>query len=695
MKVYTTDKIRNVVVVGHGGCGKTSLIEMVLYKSGVTTRLGSVDLGTSFCNYDHEEIKRQTSIYLKIIPIEWNGYKINFIDTPGYADFIGEILCGIKASDIGLIVVSAVAGIEVQTQKVWRMLYEKSMPRAFFINKCDREGSDFDSVLNSLKNTFSNKVVPFQIPIEQGQNLKGIIDVLTEKAYVYKDDKFEIKEIPQELNETVKIYKSGIIETSVETDDALLEKYLETGEVSEEELIKALHKAFNSCELFPVFCGASTKAIGAEELLNNVISIFPQPADTQAIKAKDAKGNEVSIRPDSNEQPAGFIFKIISEPQLGEIAIMRFYSGKLTPGTELINIRQNSSERIGHIMVIRGKNRDEITEVYAGDICALPKLKNTYINDTLSSPKRKLLFPEIVFPEPVVDFSIRTASRKDQEKLGNAFSKILANDPTIKLQMDPEFNQTIIKGMGEQHIEITMSKIKERFLVEATLDKPLIPYRETIRTQQEARFRHKKQSGGAGQFAEVALRISPLERGKGFEFVDDIVGGVIPSQFIPSCEKGVIWAMKEGVIAGYPVVDVQVSLWDGKDHPVDSKDIAFQIAARTAFKMAMEAAKPVLLEPIMNVEITVPDKYTGDVTGNLNSRRGRIQGIESLAEFQVIKATVPQAEMYGYSGDLRSMTQGTGSYTMSFSHYEELTGQLAERVITESKKREEETREKE
>jgi len=694
MKSYTSDKIRNIVVMGHGGSGKTSLLEMFLYRSGVSSRLGSIDQGTSMCNYDPEELKRLTTVSMKLVPIEWNSSKINFIDTPGYADFIGEILCGVRGADSGLIMINAVAGIEVQAQKAWRILSELEMPRGFVLNKCDREGVKFESAVSNIKNTFSKKAVLLHLPIGIGPDFRGIIDILSGKAYFYEGEKSVEKEVPPELKDRVNELRTEITESAVESDDSLMEKYLEGGEVTSEELDKALRSAILKSELYPIFCSASTKNIGGNELLNSLTEVFPVSSELPPVKAKDKDNNEIEVKIDSNAPLTAFVFKNISEPQLGELALLKIISGKLVAGMELQNTVQSGSERMGHLLMIRAKNREEVSEAYAGDIVAMAKLKKTGINDSLADSKLPVVFAKIDFPEPVVDYSIKTETRKDQEKLGNAFSKILSGDPTIRLHMDPEFNQTIIKGMGDVHIDITMSRMKERYGVEAKLDKPLIPYRETIKGKSEAMFRHKKQTGGAGQFGEVSLKVVPLARGAKFEFVDDIFGGAIPRQFIPSCEKGIIDALKEGVLAGYPVVDVQATVFDGKYHPVDSKDIAFQIASRTAFKMAMEKAKPILLEPIMIVEITVPDKYTGDVTGSLNQRRGRILGIEVMGEFQIIKAEVPQAEMYGYSGDLRSMTQGTGYYTMTLSHYEEVPAFMADKIIEEAKKRREELREK-
>lgn len=675
MKFYPTDKIRNIVFLGASHSGKTTLLDAALHRTGASGRKGSVDDGSSACDVEPDEIERRMTLSAKVVPIEWMDHKINFIDTPGYVDFSGERLCSLAAADAAVFVLDSEKGPPLQLKKYWGLCNERNLPRAILLNKCDKENVDVEGLKNRLADLLGGKMMLFHMLHGSGENFDGVIDIYDKKLFSENTGP-EGEPVPEDIQTQLEKERESFIESAVETDDDLLEKYLETGEVDEAKLSPAIVAAVMRGELCPVFCCSARLERGIVPFLRDVIRFFPGPGQTGELRGIDSSGNAIEIPEGTN----AFVFKMFSEPQMGELYLARVYSGKLSNGMDLMNYHSNTSERLGHIVLMRGKSRIETDAVDAGDIVAIPKLKNTRINDTLTTAKTFFRFKPIEFPEPVVSYAIRTESRKDQERLGNAMGKILAMDPTINIYFDPEFNQSIIKGLGEVHIDVTMKKLKNMYNVSAVLDQPLIHYRETIKGTGDARYRHKKQSGGAGQFAEVAIRIEPLARGEGFKFVNQIVGGVIPGQFIPSCEKGIVEAMKEGVLAGYPVIDVQAAVYDGKDHPVDSKDIAFQIAARTAFKQAMEQAKPVLLEPIMKVEVTVPEQYAGDVNGNLNSRRGQVQGMEPQGEFYVIRALVPQSELHGYSGDLRSMTHGEGMFALEFSHYEEVPSHLASKV---------------
>jgi len=644
--------------------------------------------GTTTSDYTEDEISRKISIGLALAHLEWKGNKLNIIDTPGYADFCGEMYAGLSAGDFTLIVVNGVTGPEVGTDLVWRETDKSSMPRGFFINRMDKEHADFDKTVERINEIYSNKAVPVTVAWEAGPGFKGIIDILKMKAYSF-DKSGEAKEaaIPDELKAQADGYREKLVEAAAEADDALLEKFFDAGELTPDEIKQGLAKGIADGKIFPVFAGVATSGAGVSAFLDFAVSYFPAP-DYMGDKIGFKPGTEEIIhRKISADEPTSlYVFKTISEPHVGELSFFRVYSGSISNGDDLENVSAGDSERIGQIFLMNGKERKEVGTVSAGDIGALVKLKNTHSGHTLCDKKSPIYYEPALVPAPVIQMAIKAKAKGDEEKIATGLARLREEDPTFRVVVDPEIKQTIISGQGELHLDVTIDRLKRKFGVEVELDKPKIPYRETIRKKVEIQGKYKKQTGGRGQFGDCYLRLEPLSRGSGFEFGNEVVGGVIPTKFIPSVEKGVREAMESGGQSGCRVVDFKATVYFGSYHSVDSSDMAFKVAASMAFKDGFLKADPYVLEPIYTVDILVPEEFMGDVMGDISSKRGKILGMDRDGHNQRIKAHVPLAELYKYSTTLRSLTQGRGIHTMEFSHYEEVPREVAEKIIEEAKK---------
>ena len=690
MKNYNTGQIRNVALISHGVAGKTSLAEAMLYTSGAITRLGKVDAGNTTTDFDQDEIKRQVTISTALAPLEWKGVKVNLLDTPGFFDFIGEVQGALRVADSAIVAVCAVSGVEVGTEKVWSYADAYNLPRLVFINKIDRENANFDAVLEQLRQFFGVKVFPLQFPLGQENSFKGVIDLVKMKALVYTDNTglaLQEEDIPAELQEKALNLREKLVEAAAEADDELMEKYLEEEPLSEEEINRALRIGTLEGKIVPVLCGSGIMNYGIQPLLDLVTSALPSPADRPpAPGTLPGKADEEVVRKaDPGEPLSALVFKTLADPYVGRVNYFRVYSGTLKADSQVFNFNKEKAERIGSLFFMRGKNQIQTDQVIAGDIGAVAKLAVTGTGDTLGDKNNPIVFPPIEFPEPVISFAVEPKSKGDEEKVSAGLARFLEEDPTFRVERNTETKQIIISGMGDMHLDVIVERLSKKFGVDVNLKTPKVPYKETIRGTSKKEGKYKKQSGGRGQYGHVFLEISPLPRGEGFVFEDKIVGGVVPRQYIPAVEKGVLEAMEEGNLAKYPVVDIKVSLYDGSYHTVDSSEMAFKIAASMALRGAIDQADPVLLEPIMDVEVTIPENFMGDIMGDLNSRRGRIQGMAPGQGLQVIKAQVPLAEMFDYAIDLRSMTQGRGFFTMKFSHYEEVPFQEAEKIIAAAK----------
>ena len=684
MKNYNIKDLRNIGFIGHGATGKTSLVEGLLYAGKVISRLGKIEDGTTVSDFDEEERHRGISLSVSVSPLEWGKTKINLVDIPGYFDFVGETIQGMRAVDIGIIVTCGVSGVQVGTEKAWDYCNKIKLPRAFFINKLDRENSNFDKTLNELKDKFGISVVPVQYPIGEENEFKGVVNVISKKAKIYniKTKKLEDIEISKELLEKVDKCKEMIMEVVAETDEELLDKYFAEGILSDEEIYKGLINGCAKGEIAPVMCGSAIKAIGMECFLDDVVECFPSPELALAQKAINAKEEEEYISISEDSPFSGLVFKTIADPFVGKISLFRVITGKLKNDMTVVNANKNKKEKLSNIFFVRGKNQIPTNEIGAGDIGAVSKLQFTETGDTLADSSFKVVYDKFNFPEPVMSMAILPKSKGDEEKISIALSKLLEEDPTFKLKRDIENAELIISGLGETHLEVIACKIKNKFGADVVLRMPKIPYRETIKGSADVQGKHKKQSGGHGQYGDVKIKFERRHDGEDdLEFVDKVVGGAVPRNFIPAVEKGLKDCIKHGVLAGYPVIGLKATLHDGSYHPVDSSEMAFKIATSIAYKKGLEAANAILLEPIMRVEVVVPDEYMGDIIGDINKKRGRVIGMEPENNKQKVICEVPLAEMFNYATDLRSITQARGEYKMSFERYEEVPQNESNKII--------------
>jgi elongation factor G len=687
MKVHDAATIRNLALVGHSGSGKTQLASAILFDAGMVNRLGRVDDGTTVTDFDDEEIARKHTLASSLAYAEWNKHKINIIDTPGIANFLSDTQAALRVADAALIVVDAVAGVEVQTEKTWEAADEFVLPRLVVLNRFDRERASLDRSLDSLHTAFGRAIVPIQIPIGEEKAFTGVVDLVAMRAFTFAGDgsgAVTEADVPAALGSAAKAAREALIEMVAEADDSLMEKFFEAGTLTQDELVAGLRHAVTTRRIFPLVCTSSILNVGIQPLLDAVLQFLPSPADREQ-KAQNAKtGDEVVVQASDAAPYAAFVWKTVADPFAGRISMFRVMSGTIKADSTVYNLTRETSERLGHVVLLQGKTQTDVPEIKAGDLGAVAKLRDTVTGDTLAD-KGGVKFPPIVFPEPVLSYAMEPKSRGDEDKISGALQRLQEEDPSIRSSRDPQTKELLLSGQGQVHIEVTVAKLKRRFGVEVNLKPPRIPYRETITASTEAQGRHKKQTGGHGQFGDCSIRIEPLQRGADFEFVDEIFGGAIPQQFRPAVEKGIRDARLRGYLAGYPVVDFRVTLLDGKFHPVDSNELSFRMAGRLAFKDAMSRARPTILEPIMNVEVYAPSDFAGDLMGDLNGRRGRIGGMDTRGGMTVIKAQVPMAEMLTYEQQLTSATGGRGSYHMEYSHYEEVPSQLQAKIIAAAK----------
>jgi elongation factor G len=685
VKVYEGSNVRNVALIGHGHTGKTQLISALLYSAGMVNRLGKVDEGTSITDFDEEEIHRKFSISASLAYAEWGKTKINFIDTPGFNIFLHETEAALVAADSALLVVHGVSGVEVQTERTWGFCERNQLPRALVINQLDRDRASFSRAIEALQQTFGRPVVPVQIPWGEERDFRGVIDLVHMKSYAYEPNgsgKGKEGEIPTSMADAATAAHEALVEMVAEGNDALLEEFFEKGTIPEEDLAPGLKQAIASRRIVPVLATSALLNVGTENLMQFISQFMPSPLDRGEVEG-ELPGGEGKIKRKvvDTEPVAAYVFKTIADPFAGRVSYFKVMSGILKNEASLINFKRGGTERLSHIAVVQGKTQTPVGELHAGDIGAVAKLKDTLTGDTLGEKAAPILFPSVKLAEPAISFAIEPKARGDEDKLSTAIHRMLEEDLLLRFSRDGQTNEFLLSGSGQQHVEVAVSKLKRRFNVEVTLKAPKIPYRETIRAKAEAQGKFKRQTGGHGQYGDCWIKMEPLPRGAGFEFVNDIFGGAIPRNFIPAVEKGIVEAAQKGYLAGYPVVDFRVILFDGSYHDVDSSELAFKIAGSFAFKKCMEQAKPCLLEPIMNVEITVPENYSGDIMGNLNGRRGRIQGMEAKGGSTTIRAQVPLAEMLTYASDLTSMTQGRGTYSMEYSHYDLVPQQIADKIV--------------
>jgi len=676
MKEYSIKNLRNVGLIGHGAVGKTSLAEALLFYSGNSDRLGKVEDGTTITDFDPEEKRRGISLSASLAPINFGKTKINLVDIPGYFDFAGELIQGMRAVDVATIVVCGSSGIQVGTEKAWEYCNKIKLPRTFFINKLDRENSSYDDVLLNLKETFGISVVPIQYPIGIEGDFKGVINIISNKARIYnnKTHQMDIVEIPKELLNKVEECKRMITESVAETDEELLEKYFNVGELTDEEIYRGLIKGCANGDIAPVMCGSSTKVIGMECMLEDIVECFPSPEYAIPQKAIiEDNDEEVFIGLDENKPFSALVFKTIADPFVGKISLFRVITGKLTNDTTVINSNKEKNEKLSHIFFLKGKNQILAREVKAGDIAAVSKLQYTETGDTLCDVNNKIIFDKMNFPIPVISMTVKPKVKGEEDKISAALQKLLEEDPTFTVKRNVENGETIISGLGEAHLEIIASKLKNKFATEVILQTPKVPYRETIKGNADVQGKHKKQSGGHGQYGDVKIRFESRKDGREeLEFIDKVVGGSVPRNFIPAVEKGLQDCISHGVIAGYPVIGLKATLYDGSYHAVDSSEMAFKMATNIAYKKGLEMASPILLEPIMHIEVFIPEEYMGDVIGDINKKRGRVVGMEAEGKVQKVIAEVPFAEMFKYATDLRSITQARGTFTSELERYEEV-----------------------
>ncbi len=688
MKVYDAPDIRNVALIGHGDCGKTSLASALLFVAGAVNRLGRVDDGTAVTDFDDEEIERKISLQTSLAHLEWRGTKINLIDTPGYAAFAADAKAGLSVADAALLLVEAVAGVQVITERVFQYCQEYQVPRIFVINKLDRENASFERTMESILERFDRRAVLIQIPVGAEAGFEGVVDLITMKSHRYAKDgsgQVQTGDVPDELAGMAKEYHAKLVEMVAESDDALMEIFFESGEIPHDKMVAGLHKAFIERKIFPVVLASATKTIGTRSILDAAVELMPASSE-RAPREGTVPGSDKTEarRPLSSDPVSAFVFKTIADPYAGRLSIFRVVSGTLRGDTSVQNVGRGVSERLGTVNLLQGKQLVPVPELRAGDLGVVAKLKETKTSDTLADPTHPVQFPPITFPEPAISFAIEPKSKGDEDKISTALSRLMEEDPVLRVNRDSRTHEMLVSGNGQVHVEVAIAKMKRKFGVEAILRQPKVPYLETIKRKVPAvQGRHKKQTGGRGQFGDCWIEMEPLPRGAGFEFVDKIFGGSIPQNFRPAVEKGVRESAERGWLSGNPVVDFRVTLTDGSYHDVDSSEMAFKIAGSLAFKAAMEQARPTILEPIYSVEITAPEEYMGEIMGDLSSRRGKPQGMETQGHSQIIKAIVPLSELLTYASTLKSITSDRGTYHMEFDHYDELPAQVQEKIVAE------------
>jgi elongation factor G len=687
MKVYDAASIRNVALVGHSASGKTQLASAILSDSGMVNRFGKVDEGTTVTDYDEEEIARKHTLSASVAYAEWNKLKINLIDTPGIGNFLSDARAALHVADAALVVVDAVSGVMVQTEKVWEICDELSLPRIVVLNRLDRERSSLERSLASLRELCNRTVIPIQLPIGEEKGFKGVVDLVSKKAFLFQTDesgKFSEAAVPADMTAAVNSAREALVEMVAENDEHLMEKFFEAGTLTDDELIAGLRAATVAAKVFPLVCTSAVLNVGVPPLLDAIVAYLPSPID-RPYKGVGKDGGEVARPADEKGPGAAFVWKTVADPFAGRITMFRVASGALKADSNCQNKTRDTVERFGHLLLLQGKTQTSVPEIKAGDLGAVAKLKDTLTNDTLGDKSDPVTFPAVRFPEPVLSYAIEPKSRGDEDKISTSMHRIEEEDPSIKYSRDPQTKELLLSGQGQLHIEVTVAKLKRRFGVDVNLKPPRIPYRETIKASTEAHGRHKKQTGGHGQFGDCKIKVEPLPRGADFEFVDDIFGGAIPRQFVPAVEKGIQDARTRGYLAGYPMVDFRVTVFDGSYHDVDSNELSFKLAGSLAFKDAMQRARPTILEPIMNVEVYAPSDFAGDLMGDLNGRRGRIGGMDTRGAMTIIKAQVPMSEMLTYEQHLTSATGGRGSYHMEYSHYDEVPGHLQTKIIATAK----------
>ena len=674
MKDYPTDRIRNLALIGHGGTGKTSFAEAALFVSGAINRLGKVEEGTTTSDFDPDELKRKVSINASLLPCEWDGYKINLIDAPGYADFIGDAYSALAAADSAVVVVCAASGVQVGTEQAWDMVMQRGMPRAILINRLDRENADFTSTLRQVQSELSKRCVAVQLPVGSEHALQGVVDLVEMKAYL--GEKGSEAPIPEDMATDVEALRAELLEAVAENDEDLLNKYLEDADLSPDDVRKGLQLGIASGDLAPVFASSSATTIGVAHFLDAIARFFPSPAE-RVVKTADGK----EVKADPSGPLLAQVFKTTADPYVGKLTYLRVFSGTLSADSHVLNATHNSDERIGHLFNVRGKNEEPTQHIVAGDIGAVAKLADTLTSDTLTAKESPAKLPPIEFPRPVFSVAVYPASKADTDKMSTALSRIVEEDPILHVHRDPDTGETILSGLGESHVEVACERMKRKFGADILHETPKVPYKETFLGSASSEYTHKKQSGGHGQYAKVTIQIEAAERGAGFEFVNKTVGGSVPKHYIPAVEAGVQEALHEGILTHNPVVDVRVTLVDGKEHPVDSSEMAFKLAGSQALKTGAVKARPVLLEPIVNVKVRSPETYTGDLVSDLNTKRARVLGITPEDRVTVIDAQAPLSEMQHYATDLRSLTHGRGSFEVSFDHYEEVPDHVMKKVI--------------
>jgi len=686
MKVYDAGSIRNVAVVGHGGSGKTQLVSAMLFAAGAVNRLGKVDDGSTVTDFDDEAIARKHTLSSSLAHAEWQKTKINIIDTPGFANFLTDARSALRVAEAAVVVVDAVAGVEVQTEKLWGDAAALNLPRLVVVNRLERERASLDRTLESLHRDCSRTIIPIEIPLGEERNFRGVVDLVRMRALTFTPDTGKVSEedVPSSITTEANAARERLVEMVAEADESLMEKFFDAGTLSQDDLVAGLRAATMSGKIFPLLCTSGLHVIGMQPLLDAIVSYVPSPADRD-FPAVGGDGSDAAIKSSDSAPYSAFVWKTIADPFAGRITMLRVVSGSLKSDANVHNNTRDTAERFGHLLALQGKTQTHVPELKAGDLGAVAKLKETHTNDVLADKTFKLKFHEIKFPEPVLSYAIEPKSRGDEDKISTAMQRLKEEDPTIGYVRDPQTHELLLAGQGQLHIEVTVAKLKRRFGVEVNLKPPRIPYRETITASTEAHGRHKKQTGGHGQFGDCKIKVEPLPRGADFEFVDDIFGGSIPRQFVPAVEKGIQDARTRGFLAGYPMVDFRATVFDGSYHPVDSNELSFKLAGSLAFKDAMTRARPTILEPIMQVEVYAPSDFAGDLMGDLNGRRGRIAGMDTRGSMTVIKAQVPMAEMLTYEQHLTSATGGRGSYHMEYSHYEEVPHQLQTKIIAAAK----------